>query len=174
MLSIMHARIDAQQRLGMGSTLVPSSNHCELLVPAGHGDSFGAEASYEIVQRGDLKVGVIAITQRTIVDAHQLSVLARRLKEEEHCTLVICRSTLGFKNQIGMDDRTLAIESRCIDIIFGGTESNYTKHAFIALNKSQEEVIVCHAGNKDLDYSLVRLHFNSTKEKSFVAIKHFA
>lgn len=69
---------------------------------------------------------------------NKVSALARQLKEDRHCTLVICRSTLGFKNQFGLDDRTLASGSSHIDLIFGGTESNYTKHAFIALYPSGE------------------------------------
>jgi 5'-nucleotidase len=115
---------------------------------------------YKIVQKGNIKIGIIAagINLKELLPANlisliqytdpvkELSAIAKMLKQDKKCQLVICLSHLGYKNEKAIDDIKFASLSTNIDVIIGGHSHTFMQAPQIVLNQQQEEVIVNHAG----------------------------
>ena len=115
---------------------------------------------YKIVQKGNIKIGIIGagIELQGLVPANlnslvqytdpvkELSAIAKMLKQENKCQLVICLSHLGYKNAKVIDDVALASLSTNIDVIIGGHSHTFMQAPQIVLNQQQQEVIINHAG----------------------------
>ena len=119
---------------------------------------------YAIFKRGGFKIGVIGVTVRlnSLVMASALegleykepvpvaNELARMLKEEEKCDIVIALSHLGYTTNSSAHDADLSLaeKSRNIDIIIGGHSHTYLTKETIRQNLDGQDVIITQAGSK--------------------------
>ena len=97
---------------------------------------------YKIITKGGIATGVVyaaANDDEVIKNADQL---ARYLKQEKNCQVVVCISKLGHKNKYMPDDITLAAESTNIDVIINGHETNFLPKTMILPNSTKNEVII--------------------------------
>lgn len=125
------------------------------------------QGEYEIIYKGQIKIGVITAGASSISEnsVETVSSIAAYLKKTKNCDLVVCLSHLGFRNQNSLDDQKLAASSKNLDIIISSHPHNYSIHPFIALNKDNEEVIINHSSaQKDL-LGKISLAFNDKREK---------
>lgn len=126
---------------------------------------------YSIVYKGNYKIGVITPSEQGY-DVDLVNKLSGFLKKERNCDLVICLSSLGYKNNNAIDDVTLAENSTNLDIIIGGHVSNYSKHPVTVLNKLQEEVIINHSLSGGLDFGKIEIEFDDRGNKRNIAFNH--
>lgn len=121
----------------------------------------GLTRSYQIIQKGPLKVGIIGlgielaglVNPKAYKNTHYNDPLivgdktAAWLKEEAGCDMVIALSHLGYKYDTDkVSDVSLAASSRHIDIILGGHTHTFMDAPDRVLNSDNEEVIVSQAG----------------------------
>jgi 5'-nucleotidase len=125
--------------------------------------------NYKIVYRGAYKTGIINIDDN-FSSITELNALAAYLKKEKDCNLVICLSSLGYKNKNKIDDCSIAEQSENIDMIIGGHAENFSKNAMIVLNKKNEEVIIDHAAKTAMQVGQVEICFNRKGQKNNIAI----
>lgn len=119
---------------------------------------------YTIFKRGGVKIGVIGVTVKlnTLVMASALegmtyndpipiaNDLAKMLKEEEKCDIVIVLSHLGYSssNPNNASDLALAEKSRNIDIIIGGHSHTTLIEESIRKNLDGKDVIITQVGSR--------------------------
>ena len=105
----------------------------------------GIVKPYTILYRKGLKIGVFGLGPKLeglvqeknyqgiifLDPINTANEMARRLKEEERCDLVICLSHLGWfeKDSANYGDKRLASETRNIDVILGGHTHTYMTKA---------------------------------------------
>lgn len=105
----------------------------------------GIVKPYTILYRKGLKIGVFGLGPKLeglvqeknyqgiifLDPINTANEMARRLKEEERCDLVICLSHLGWfdKDTANYGDKRLASETRNIDVILGGHTHTYMTKA---------------------------------------------
>ena len=97
---------------------------------------------YVIIKRKGLKIGVFGLApkiqglvmQQNIQGVKYLdpyttaNEIARKLKEDEKCDLVVCLSHLGWGLKPRPDDAQLIAATRNIDIVLGGHSHTYMEH----------------------------------------------
>ena len=97
---------------------------------------------YVIIKRKGLKIGVFGLApkiqglvmQQNIQGVKYLdpyttaNEIARKLKEDEKCDLVVCLSHLGWDLKPRPDDAQLIAATRNIDIVLGGHSHTYMAH----------------------------------------------
>ena len=97
---------------------------------------------YVIINRKGLKIGVFGLApkiqglvmQQNIQGVKYLdpyttaNEIARKLKEDEKCDLVVCLSHLGWDLKPRPDDAQLIAATRNIDIVLGGHSHTYMEH----------------------------------------------
>jgi hypothetical protein len=124
---------------------------------------------YKILQKGNIKTGIISATPGDNKVAEKINRLAAYLKKEKKCAVVVCLSQLGYKNNQAMDDITLAAQSSNVDIIIGGHTENFHALPVIALNSQQAEVIIHAAGDNSFGYSKIAIDFDAQGRKKQVS-----
>lgn len=126
---------------------------------------------YKIIQKGEIKTGLIRVTNKSSVDG--INQLAQQLKKDYQCQLVVCLSSLGFKQKTGTDDIKLAEKSTDIDIIIGNHPTNHCSNPFIARNTHRGEVIIHHAADNGFGMGSIEIAFDKkTPAKCAVAINN--
>lgn len=126
---------------------------------------------YKIIQKGDIKTGLIRVSNKSTVDG--INQLAEQLKKDHHCQLIVCLSSLGFKQKTGIDDIRLAEKSADIDIIIGNHPTNHCTNPFIARNTHRGEVIIHHAADNGFGLGSIEIAFDKkTPTKCAVAINN--
>ena len=118
---------------------------------------------YVIVNRGGFKIGIIGATTTTLPSVCSpetiegvkpiptiptINDIAAKLKDVEHCDIVILLSHLGYQ---GGDfdhpsDRVVAENSRNIDIIVGGHSHTFLKEAMPVKNLDGKDVMITQTG----------------------------
>ena len=97
---------------------------------------------YDIIKHKGLKIGVFGLApkiqglvmQQNIQGVKYLdpyttaNEIARKLKEDEKCDLVVCLSHLGWDLKPRPDDAQLIAATRNIDIVLGGHSHTYMEH----------------------------------------------
>ncbi len=116
---------------------------------------------YKIFKKSGLKIGVlgVGIKLEGLVDKklfgsilyndpiENANRIAKILREEKKCDLVVCLSHLGYEYKGDqVSDLLLAAQSSDIDIIFGGHTHTFLKEATIIANKHGKNVTVSQAG----------------------------
>ncbi|MEP6612197.1 MAG: metallophosphoesterase, partial [Mucilaginibacter sp.] len=133
---------------------------------------------YAIVHTGKFKVGITGVGQpvKGIIykDAFACAnQIARVLKIQENCDLVICLSHLGYKNEGNTpDNKKLARQSEHIDVIISGHNRKIMNAPMVILNKQKEEVMLSQAGWDGMMMGKMVFNFES-KQKSGIRAKHF-
>lgn len=116
---------------------------------------------YTILYRKGLKIGVFGlgpqmeglVQEKNYKGIHFLepapvaNEVARKLKEEEHCDLVICLSHLGwFNTPTKYSDSNLVQNTRNIDVVLGGHTHTYLEHPMMVKNLDGKEVPISQMG----------------------------
>ena len=136
---------------------------------------------YKIVHKNGIKIGVfgLGVGLEGLVDKNNYKEtvyndpieiatdMARILKQNEKCDLVICLSHIGFKyNDPKMVcDLQLAQKTKDIDLIIGGHTHTFLDKPVIEKNKIGKDVIINQVGCYGLN--LGRIDFYFTDDKAF-------
>lgn len=88
--------------------------------------------------------------------------LERRLKEEEHCDLVICLSHLGYsyEDENRPDDMKLAARTKHTDLIIGGHTHTFLDKPSVATNATGREILVNQAGCFGINLGRIDFYFD--------------
>jgi len=121
----------------------------------------GETKSFEIFQKGDLKIGVFGIgielnglvTENNYGKTKYLDPIttansvAKELKQKG-CDLIICLSHLGYNypDSTRISDRKLAQQTSNIDIILGGHTHTFLEKPTIEINKKGKSVLINQVG----------------------------
>lgn len=118
----------------------------------------GLVKPYVVLKRGGVKIGVFGLSPRlsglvqekNYVGLYYMdpvecaNVIAKELKEDEKCDLIICLSHLGWKGQMG--DRALVPRSHNIDIILGGHSHSMIAKPVYYTDADGKQVLVTQMG----------------------------
>lgn len=93
--------------------------------------------------------------------------MARILREEEGCDLVICLSHLGYRyeNPNRASDQTLAAGTDRIDLIIGGHTHTFMEQAEVATNRSGDPVLIQQVGCFGINLGRVDFYFHPDGRK---------
>ncbi len=98
--------------------------------------------------------------------------MARNLKEEEKCDLVICLSHLGYKygsNKIS--DVKLAQATSNIDLIIGGHTHTFMEKPVVETNKAGKKVLINQVGCFGLFLGRIDFYLDEKKNVSTDGVK---
>ena len=133
-----------------------NNNHDILLLK--HDETVFSENNYEIVYKNNIRTAIIKADKNSKADA--VNRLSSFLKKDKNCQLIICVSSLGYKNKSGLDDLTLAEKSHHIDIIIGNHASNHSPYPIVIRNRKKEEVIIHSATNNGFGLGNIEIGFD--------------
>lgn len=93
--------------------------------------------------------------------------MARILKGEEQCDLVVALSHLGYEynNPERASDVKLARETENIDLIIGGHTHTFLEKPVVRLNRKENQVIINQVGCYGINLGRIDFWFDSRKEK---------
>jgi len=130
-----------------------------------------AVKSYQVITYGKYRVGVTGVGETVKMaglkvsdPAAALNKIAKYLKEDEACDLVVCLSHLGFNSKTKLNNRQLAEDTSLVDLIIGGNASASKNQVLVLRNKEKNEVLLS-ISHKDL-CSVAQLSFDFTEEGS--------
>ncbi|MGL4781602.1 MAG: bifunctional metallophosphatase/5'-nucleotidase [Bacteroidales bacterium] len=76
---------------------------------------------------------------------------AKELKEEKDVDMVIALTHLGFESERGFSDKSLAKNSKNIDLIVGGHSHTYLKEPVVIENLDGKKVLITQTGSKGMN-----------------------
>ncbi len=113
---------------------------------------------YHIVRYGNYKIGITGVGPvlsnkgyaKDIQCSHpyeRANEVAKYLKGQLNCDLVVCLSHLGYEHKNGLpDNKKFAAASENIDIIIGGHDKAIAHPQLIAKNNEKKQVVVSNGG----------------------------
>lgn len=136
---------------------------------------------YKIFKKGGLKIGVfgLGVELEGLVDKKMYKEtvyndpvevaqdMARILKEEQKCDLVICLSHIGFNYKNDPDkisDLKLAKKTKNIDLIIGGHTHTFLDKPVIEKNSDGKEVLINQVGCYGINLGRIDFYLSSDKE----------
>lgn len=135
----------------------------------GSNDLSAITGDYKIITKGITRTGVISAKPGESNIIQKIKTLSTWLKKEKNCTMVVCLSQLGYKNENTPDDITLAKESTDLDIIVGGHAENFHLHPIVALNSNNSEVIIHSASGNSFDCGKIEVDFDRQGRKNHIS-----
>ena len=143
----------------------------------------GLVKPYKVFNKNGIKVGVfgLGIALEGLVDKknYQETVyndplgvaqdMARILKHEEHCDLVICLSHLGYQYKNDLDkicDMKLAVLTKDIDLIIGGHTHTFLDKPTVLKNAIGSDVLVNQVGCYGINIGRIDFYLDADKTKS--------
>ncbi len=128
---------------------------------------------YTIIKKGNIRVGIItANAKNNVFDGDifgSINDLAKGLSDTHGCNLVVCLSSLGYKNNSNIDDVNLAASSEYIDIILGNEAELFMKKPHVAQNKNKHEVVINHVGNAGVVLGNLEISFDENGKKKSIS-----
>ena len=139
---------------------------------------FGMTQSYQVLEKSGLKIGLTgvgieleglvpsALFKGIVVESavEQVNKTARFLKKERACDLVIVLSHLGYHyHSSKIDDKKLARQSQCVDLIIGGHTHSFLDKPVVVKNMDDLPVIINQVGWAGL--MLGRIDFRFQKDR---------
>ena len=136
---------------------------------------------YKIFTKNGIKIGVfgLGINLTGLVDPRlyketkyndPITVsqdMARILKEEEKCDLIICLSHLGYSYKNSkVDDMKLASKTKDIDLIIGGHTHTFLPKPTVTKNAAGENVLINQVGCYGINVGRVDFYFDTNKNKT--------
>tara|TARA_B100000900_G_scaffold414979_1_gene443285 strand:- start:489 stop:1412 length:924 start_codon:yes stop_codon:yes gene_type:complete len=130
---------------------------------------------YKIFNKGGIKIGVFGIGIKldglvpkelygNVIYENPINKsneIAKYLKREKKCDLIICLSHLGLKyDEDKYSDVLLAQQSKYIDLIIGGHTHSFLKEPIKIYNKEKKEVIINQVGWGGINLGKIDFHFN--------------
>ena len=134
----------------------------------GGNDLSAITGDYKIINKGNLRTGIISAKPGESDIIEKVNTLSTYLKKEKDCTVVVCLSSLGYKNKNAPDDITMAKKSRHLDIIIGGHAKNFQTNPIIALNSKNEEVIIHSASGDLFACGIIKIDFDGQGRKKHI------
>lgn len=125
---------------------------------------------YTLLNQNGILTGYVSISSDDTEAINKLNELAKFLKAEKNCKLVICVSQLGFKHKAGLDDLTLVSQTENIDIILGGDITNCTTKTLVLRNKNKEEVIIQSSISNNLPCNKLEIVFDEYGNKKHIHV----
>lgn len=108
-----------------------------------------AVKSYQVIAYGKYRVGVTGVGESTKMAGLKvadpviaLNKMAKYLKENEACDLVVCLSHLGFDSKAELNNRQLAEYTSSVDLIIGGNVLTGKNQLYALRNKEKNEVLL--------------------------------
>ncbi len=115
---------------------------------------------YIVLQRHGVRIGIFglgvqldglvnALQRGDTVWHHPVEVaqrLSQQLKQEERCDVVIALSHLGYSMSNGMDDKVIAAQTDCIDLILGGHTHTFLQKPEEVINRAGKKVWINQVG----------------------------
>lgn len=126
---------------------------------------------YNIITKGNLTTGIVYAKPGELEVLAKTEKLAAYLKNEKKCTLVVCVSHLGHKQENSIDDITLASQSENIDIIINGHETNFLPKTLVLPNLQKNEVIIQSSKDNLASFAKLEIGFDSFGAKKYI---HYA
>ena len=143
----------------------------------------GLVKPYKIFNKNGVKVGVFGLgvqleglvdkkNYKEIVYSDPVSIsqdMARILKHEKKCDLVICLSHIGYKYKDEADkicDVKLATQTKDIDLIIGGHTHTFLDRPTVLKNADGNDVLVNQVGCYGVNLGRIDFYFNTDKAKS--------
>jgi 2',3'-cyclic-nucleotide 2'-phosphodiesterase (5'-nucleotidase family) len=133
-------------------------------------DIVPSQESYQIIFKGNIKIGVINTAN---IPVSEINALAGLLKKDKNCQLVVCVSQLGFKNIHSIDDIKLAQQSEHVDVIVSAANNKTAVHPTIMLNKHNAEVII-NPTNDIASVGKIDISFDKKGNKKNVSLSNVA
>ncbi len=135
----------------------------------GGNDFLEMTSGYKIINKGDLRTGIISAKpgERNII--HKIETLSAYLKKEKKCSIVVCLSQLGYQNKYTPDDISLAKKTTHLDIIIGGQPENFHTQPVITLNSNNAEVIIHSASGDSFAYGKIEIDFDEQGRKNHIS-----
>lgn len=146
----------------------------------------GIVKPYKIYKKDGIKIGIfgLGIQLEGLVDKKNYKEtvylnpveiatdIARTLKHEEKCDLVICLSHLGYKysnEPEKISDLNLAAKTRDIDLIIGGHTHTFLDKPTVVKNLDGIDTLVNQVGCYGINLGRIDFYFDNDKSKSHVA-----
>lgn len=143
----------------------------------------GIVKPYKIFRKDGIKIGVfgLGIQLDGLVDKRNYKEtiyldpieiaqdMARILKQEQHCDLVICLSHLGYEYKSDPQkicDLKLATQTKDIDLIIGGHTHTFLDRPTVVQNAEGKEVLVNQVGCYGINLGRIDFYFDSDKSKT--------
>ncbi|MDQ0639579.1 5'-nucleotidase [Pedobacter sp. W3I1] len=108
-----------------------------------------AVKSYQVITYGKYRVGVTGVGESAKIAGLKVSdptaalnKMARFLKEEEACDLIVCLAHLGFDVKAEQGNKQLAADTSWVDLIIGGNTSLGKNQLYVLRNKEKNEVLL--------------------------------
>ena len=144
----------------------------------------GKTSDYKIYSKSGIKIGVFGlgieleglVTKELYKETKYLDPIdiaqdvAKKLKNEEKCDLIICLSHLGYKydnlpNRVC--DYNLAKKTKDIDLIIGGHTHTFMNEPIILKNQISKDVLVNQVGCFGLFLGQIDFYFDQNNQKYF-------
>lgn len=144
----------------------------------------GKTLPYHIIEKGPIRVGLFGLGieleglvpqnlyGKTIYQEpiERANAVARKLREEKKCDLIICLSHLGYRYRDGkVSDQVLAAQSKHIDIILGGHTHTFMRQPESAPNLDGEPVIINQVGFAGLRLGRLDIQFDRSRKQGCVS-----
>ncbi len=149
----------------------------------------GKTQEYTIINKGDLRIGLtgVGIDIEGLVDPNNykgmkyldpipvVNRVAKMLKEEKGCDLVIVLSHLGYTySDDKVSDLKLAANTQHVDIILGGHTHTFLDEPTRVKNRQGNEVLVNQMGFAGIRLGRLDVVFNKATGKKQVFANHYA
>ena len=138
---------------------------------------------YKVFKKDGVKIGVFGLgieldglvnhslfKETKYLDPIEISQdMARILKTEEHCDLIICLSHLGYyykNNPNKISDLSLAKATKDIDLIIGGHTHTFLPKPTSVKNSEDKNMLVNQVGCYGINLGKIDFYFDSDKNKS--------
>ena len=129
----------------------------------------GITGGYKLIMKGNIKTGIITANREDGNVIQKVNDLSAWLKKEKGCTVVVCLSQLGYKNNNTPDDISMAKKSQHLDLIIGGNIKNFHLQPMILLNENNEEVIIHSAATDAAIFGKIGIDFNQHGQKKHIS-----
>jgi 5'-nucleotidase len=142
---------------------------------------------YRVIQKGELKIGILGvgielknlvpdksyegiIYNDPVVNANRI---AKELKLNHHCDLIICLSHLGYKYAGDkISDIKLAEQSEYIDLIIGGHTHTFLPKPDLIKNSVGKEVMVNQVGWAGINLGKITYTFHPLRNQAMTSTAH--
>jgi len=137
-----------------------------------------AVKSYQVITYGKYRVGVTGVGETVKMAGLKVSdpvialnKMAKYLKENESCDLVVCLSHLGFDLEAKENNQNLAASTANVDMVIGGNAKVGRSLLRVIKNAEKEEVLLGQNYKGAQSVSQVTLEFNALKNKTLLDLK---
>jgi 5'-nucleotidase len=136
---------------------------------------------YIVRKSGKYRIGITGVGPRVNIEGvtwhHPYAAankIAKWLKAEKSCDLVICLSHIGYTMPSARPGNTdFAGASIAIDLILSGHQQHLSNGLLVCKNKNKEEVVVSHAGESGMVVKQITIIFDENKKRRQLLFRNF-